>query len=45
MDYCFIRDYVGGDYQSVLVGKDRRSEMIFAHVVPHKGAAVEWFIP
>lgn len=45
MDYCFLRDHVGGEYQSVLVGKDRRSEMIFAHVVPHKGATVDWLIP
>ena len=41
-DYCFPRDGPGEDYSVVLVGKDRESKMIMAHVVPFKGADTEW---
>ena len=44
-DYCFLKDFVGGDSQSVIVGKDRRTGIIVAHVVPSKGASVEWLVP
>ena len=41
-DYCFPRNEAGGEYQVVLVGKDRETKMFLAHVVPFKGAEVEW---
>ena len=41
-DYCFLRDVSGGPSQPVLVGRDRRTGMFFAHAVPYKGAGVEW---
>jgi hypothetical protein len=37
MDYCFIREKAGEDYSVVLVGKDRETKLIMAHVVPCKG--------
>ena len=39
-DYCFPRD--AGDWICVLVGRDRETRMTVAHVVPYKGAGVEW---
>ncbi len=42
MDYCFIRDEPGDEYSVVLVGKDRSTKLILAHVVPNKGGDVEW---
>ena len=42
MDYCFLRNKAGEDYEPVLVGKDKETRMFFAHVVPCKGADVEW---
>ena len=44
-DYCFLRDFSAGDYISMLVGRDRRTNMLLTHVVPMKGACVEWLIP
>lgn len=41
-DYCFLRNEAGGDYAPVLVSKDKWTKMITAHVVPYKGADVEW---
>ena len=41
-DYCFLRDVSGGPSQPVLVGRDRKTGMFFAHAVPYKGAGVEW---
>ena len=41
-DYCFLRDVSGGPSQPVLVGRDRRTGMFFAHAVPYEGAGVEW---
>ena len=38
LDYCFIREAAGEDYSVVLVGKDRETKLIMAHVVPCKGA-------
>ena len=40
-DYCFLRDVSGGPSQPVLMGRDRRTGMFFAHAVPYKGAGVE----
>ena len=39
-DYCFPRDET--DWNVVLVGRDRETRMTVAHVVPYKGAGVEW---
>ena len=41
-DYCFMRNTAGGDYVPVLVSKDKKTKLITAHVVPCKGADVEW---
>ena len=42
LDYCFIREAAGKDYSVVLVGKDRETKLILAHVVPFKGGDTEW---
>ena len=42
MDYCFIRETAGEDYSVVLVGKERETKLIMAHVVPCKGAEIDW---
>jgi len=42
LDYCFLRDRVGGPSLPVLVGKDRGSGAIVAHAVPEKGAGLQW---
>ena len=42
LDYCFIREGPGEDYSVVLVGKDRETKLILAHVVPCKGGDTEW---
>ncbi len=43
-DYCFPRKENGGEYITVLVGRERRSKMIIAHVVPMKGAGLQWMV-
>ena len=45
MDYCFLRNDVGGDYASVLVSKDRDTRMICAHIVPAKGGTPSGWRP
>ena len=42
LDYCFSREVAGQDYSVVLVGKDRETKLILAHVVPFKGGDTEW---
>ena len=41
-DYCFPRKETGGDSVSILVGKERKTKMMIAHVVPMKGSGVQW---
>ena len=41
-DYCFLRDHQGGPSVPVLVGKDRETGALISHVVPEKGAGLEW---
>ena len=41
-DYCFLRNAPLEDYAPVLVSKDRATKILCAHVVPQKGAEVEW---
>ena len=43
-DYCFFRSREGGTSVPVLVVKDRGSRALAAHVVPQKGATVEWIV-
>jgi len=43
-DYCFMRDETGGPSVSVLVGKEKESGSLIAHVVPQKGAGLDWTI-
>ena len=43
-DYCFMRDQPGSESAKILVSKDRASRMVSAHVVPMKGAIVEWVV-
>ena len=40
--FCEIKK--GQEYASTLVTRDRRSKVLNAHVVPNKGASVEWVI-
>ena len=42
LDYCSIREVAGEDHSVVLVGKDRETKLILAHVVPFKGGDTEW---
>ena len=42
VDYCFLRNVVGGDYVPVIVMKDYDTRLLAAHVVPVKGADIEW---
>ena len=37
-DYCFLRDATGGESITVLVGREKYSKFMAAHVVPYKGA-------
>ena len=39
-DYCFLRDHPGGESVPVMVGREKRTKMMIAHVVPFK--QVEW---
>ena len=43
-DYCFLRDTTGGESIPVLVGREKRSKFMVAHVVPYKGAGVDWVV-
>ena len=40
--YCFIRDQPGTESAKILVSKDRATRMVSAHVVPLKGAVLDW---
>ena len=40
--FCFPRDADGDQYAVVLVGRDKETRMTVAHVVPMKGADMEW---
>ena len=42
MDYCFLRNSIGEESITVIVGKDKHSRGVFAHVVPQKGGDVDW---
>ena len=44
VDYCFIREEAGDDYSVVLVGKDRGTKLILAHVVPFKGGTLSGLV-
>ena len=43
-DYCFLRNERGGNWILVLVSKDKASKLLCAHVVPNKGAGVDWVV-
>ena len=43
-DYCFLRDKPGGESIPVLVGRERKTRMLLAHVVPFKGGGVDWLV-
>ena len=43
-DYCFPRNEVGGETVPVLVGRVSDSKALLGHVVPAKGAGVEWTV-
>ena len=43
-DYCFLRDHPGGGSVPVMVGREKRSKMMLAHVVPFKGGGVDWLV-
>ena len=43
-DYCFLRDHPGGESVPVMVGREKRSKMMLAHVVPFKGSGVDWLV-
>ena len=44
VDYCFFRTRRGGKAVVVLVAKDRMSRAVAGHVVPLKGASVDWVV-
>ena len=41
-DYCFLKSKVKDDPAVTLVGVDKGSDAVLAHVVPQKGSAWEW---
>ena len=43
-DYCFMRDQQGTESAQILVSNDRATRMVSAHVVPLKGAVLDWVI-
>ena len=43
-DYAFPRKEKEGTSVPVLVGRERRSKALIAHVVPYKGAGPEWLV-
>ena len=43
-DYCFMRHQPGSESAKILVSKDRATRMVSAHVVPLKGAVIDWVI-
>ena len=43
-DDCFMRDQPGSESAKILVSKDRATRMVSAHVVPVKGAVIDWVI-
>ena len=43
-DYCFMRDQTGMESAKIVFSKDRATRMVSAHVVPLKGAVLDWVI-
>ena len=43
-DYCFLRDHPGGESVPVLVGREKRTKMMLAHVVTFKGGGIDWLV-
>ena len=43
-DFCFMQDQPGMESAKILVSKDRATRMVSAHVVPLKGALLDWVI-
>ena len=43
-DYCCVRYHPGTESATILVSKDRVTRMLSAHVVPLKGAVIDWVI-
>ena len=43
-DYCFLRDHPGGESVPVIVGREKKTKMMIAHVVPFKGGGVDWLV-
>ena len=43
-DYCFLRDHLGGESVPVMVGGEKRTKMMIAHVVPFKRGGVDWSV-
>ena len=41
-DYCFLKNEVGDEPAVTLVGVDKASDAILAHVVPEKGTKFDW---
>ena len=41
-DYCFLRSKVSGESATTLVGVDRHTQGVLAHVVPSKGTEFQW---
>ena len=43
-DYCFLRDSSGGESVPVMVGREKRSKMMLARVVPFNRGGVDWLV-
>ena len=43
-DYCSLRDYPGGESVPVLVGGEKETKVMIAHMVPFKGGGVNWLV-
>ena len=42
--YCFVRDQPRSESAKILVSHDRAARLVSAHLVPMKGAVVEWVV-
>ena len=43
-DCCFLRDHPRGESVPLMVGREKRSKMMLARVVPFKGGGVDWLV-
>ena len=43
-DNCFLRDHLREESVPLMVGREKKSKMMLARVVPFKGGGVDWLV-